>query len=89
MGFIASALVVGLALRAVLGNAAGNIAELVLFGAILLVSAVITGILAWLGTRDGGPTRGRHEVSGQPLERVAALEAVAGVALVIVGIVQG
>ena len=87
IGFIVAVVVVALGLRTVLGPMAATVQTSVVFGISLLASAAFTAFLARLGTRDGGPTRGRHEVGGLPLERVALLELGAGVIAIVIGLV--
>jgi len=85
LGFLVMVIVIPLGARAVLGDSAADIATSIWFGIALLASAAITAALAWLGTRDGGPTRGRHEVGGLALERAAGVEAIVGVAAIAIG----
>lgn len=85
LAFFASVVIIALGARTILGSSAADIPTSIWFGIALLASAVVTAALAWLGTRDGGPTRGRHEVGGLALERVAAVESVIAVVAIAIG----
>ncbi len=88
IGFIVSIVLVAGGARVVLGSAAADIPTAIVIGVAVLVSAAVTGLLAVRGMRGGVPNRGRHEVAGIPLERIALLEVIGGIVAIAFGVIR-